>query len=82
MKLRELLQYNDIVIQCHDNPDADAISSGMALYEYLKKYNKKVRLVYSGQYKIKKRNLELMVSSLDIPIEYVVKLDNPELLME
>lgn len=81
MKLRELLQYNDIVIQCHDNPDADAISSGMALYEYLKKYNKKVRLVYSGQYKIKKRNLELMVSSLDIPIEYVVKLDNPELLV-
>ncbi|SER76630.1 DHH family phosphoesterase [Lachnobacterium bovis] len=81
MNLRELLQYNDIVIQCHDNPDADAISSGMALYEYLKKYNKNVRLVYSGQYKIKKRSLELMVSSLDIPIEYVTKLDNPELLV-
>ena len=28
MKLRELLNYNRIVIQCHDNPDADAIASG------------------------------------------------------
>ena len=35
MKLYELLEYNDIVIQCHDNPDADALSSGYALYWYL-----------------------------------------------
>ena len=28
MKLRDLLVFNNITIQCHDNPDADAIASG------------------------------------------------------
>lgn len=32
MKLKELLHYDNIVIQCHDNPDADAIASGYGLY--------------------------------------------------
>ena len=41
MRLSELLDYNDIVIQCHDNPDADALASGYALFWYFKKMNKK-----------------------------------------
>ena len=36
MRLRELLDYKNIVIQCHDNPDADAIASGFGIYLYLK----------------------------------------------
>ena len=28
MKLSELLAYDNIVIQCHDNPDADTIARG------------------------------------------------------
>ena len=38
MKLSELLKYDDIVIQCHDNPDADALSSGYALSILLRLY--------------------------------------------
>ena len=37
MQLKDLLKYNDIVIQCHDNPDADALASGYALWWYLTK---------------------------------------------
>ena len=29
MRLRDLEKYNPITIQCHDNPDADAIASQM-----------------------------------------------------
>ena len=37
MRLRDLLKYETIVIQCHDNPDADAVASGFGLYTYFKK---------------------------------------------
>ena len=42
MKLRELLEFNQIIVQCHDNPDADAIASGYALFRYLKDNGKDV----------------------------------------
>ncbi len=71
MKLSDLEQYNPITIQCHDNPDADTISSGYALYCYFKSKHKKVRLIYSGQNKINKMNLRLMKEKLKIPIKYV-----------
>ena len=48
MKLSKLLQYNQIIVQCHDNPDADAIASGFGVYTYLKMHGKNVRLVYGG----------------------------------
>lgn len=81
MKLRKLLEYNHIVVQCHDNPDADAIASGFGVYTYLKKQNKNVRLVYGGRFQIQKSNLLLMVDELEIPIEYVEELEPPELLI-
>ena len=31
MHLNELTKYNDIVIQCHDNPDADALASAVSV---------------------------------------------------
>ena len=71
MKLRELLEFNQIVVQCHDNPDADAIASGYALYKYLKANGKEVRLIYSGRSVIRKSNLVIMVRELEIPIEHV-----------
>ena len=81
MRLRELLKYDDIVVQCHDNPDADAIASGYALYRYFKEQGKRVRLVYGGRYKIGKSNLVLLISELAIPIEYVETLERPKLLV-
>lgn len=81
MKLSELLKYDDIVIQCHDNPDADAIASGYGLYTYFKNQGKQVRLIYGGRYAIQKSNLVLMVSELQIPIEHVESLPIPQLLV-
>lgn len=81
MRLKELLKYDDIVIQCHDNPDADTIASGYAVYCFLKAYGKNPRLIYSGRNTIRKSNLKLMVSELHIPITHVEKLDAPELLV-
>lgn len=81
INLNELLKYEDIVIQCHDNPDADAIASGFALHTFFSEKCKKVRFVYSGKFEIRKSNLVLMVESLEIPIEYVKELDKPSLLI-
>lgn len=81
MKLRDLLKFNDIVVQCHDNPDADAIASGFGVYLYLKNRGKKVRFVYGGRYEVQKSNLILMIEELDIPIEYTEEIAEPELLV-
>lgn len=71
MKLQELEKYNPITIQCHDNPDADAIASGFGLFCYFQDKGKDVSLVYSGRNKIRKSNLLLMVDLLNIPITYI-----------
>ena len=69
MRLKDLEGYNPITIQCHNNPDADAIGSGYGLYCYFKDLGKDVRLVYSGPNQITKSNLRLMIEKLNIPIE-------------
>ena len=69
LKLGTLLNDSSIVIQCHDTPDADAIASGFALYDYFSSLGKSVRLIYSGKNTIDKPNLLLMISALNIPIE-------------
>lgn len=81
MKLRDFLAYDNIVVQCHDNPDADAIASGFGVYTYLKENGKKVHFVYGGRYHIQKSNLVLMVSELKIPIQHVETLEIPDLLV-
>ncbi len=82
MKLSALLKYNSIVIQCHDNPDADAICSGYVLYRYFSNLGKKVRFIYSGNFKITKSNLVYLIKELKIPIEFVSNLKTkPELLL-
>ncbi len=71
MRLADLTKYQNIIIQCHDNPDADTIASGFALYTYFKEQNISVRLIYSGRFQITKSNLLIMIEKLNIPIEYV-----------
>lgn len=75
MKLRDLLAFNDIVIQCHDNPDADALASGYGLYLYFKDQGKNIRFIYRGNNRIKKSNLMIMVDELQIPVEYAPSFD-------
>ncbi|MCR4892569.1 MAG: DHH family phosphoesterase [Lachnospiraceae bacterium] len=82
MELKELLSYDDIVIQCHDNPDADALSSGYALYWYFHRLGKKARLIYRGRNRISKSNLRIMIEELDVPVTYEPDFtDVPELLI-
>ena len=75
MKLSELLSYNDILIQCHDNPDADALAAGYALYWYFTRMDKRVKLIYKGKNRIQKSNLLIMLTRLDIPISYEPNLE-------
>ncbi len=81
MRLRDLLEFDDIVIQGHDNPDADAIACGFAVYRYLKANGKEPRLVYGGRSFIRKTNLVMMIEDLNIPIEHVERIDAPQLLL-
>lgn len=81
MRLSDLKKYTQIVIQMHDNPDADAVGSGYALYKYFNLQGKDVRLIYSGNYEITKSNMVLLINELEIPVEFVQELDRPELLL-
>lgn len=82
MKLHELLKYNDIVIQCHDNPDADALASGFAMYYYLTIMGKKPQFIYRGPNRMTKSNLLIMRKMLNIPVKYRPIFDRiPELLI-
>lgn len=71
MRLQEFEKYKKIVIQCHDNPDADALASGFALCKYFKSKGIDAKLIYSGRNKIQKANLVLMMDKLHIEAEYV-----------
>ncbi len=81
MLLSSLFRYKDIVIQCHDYPDADAIASGFALYRYFINNGIACRLVYSGEQRISRSGLRKMTTLLDIPIRYVREIRRPELLI-
>lgn len=72
MRLKDLEKYDKIIIQCHDNPDADTIGSGYALYKYFESKGKAVRLIYSGRGEVTKSNLLLLIKSFNIPIEYIL----------
>ncbi len=78
--LLKFVQYKKICIQCHDNPDADALASGFALYKFYESKGIDVTFIYSGSNKITKPNLLLMIRALEIPVQYVTELPDCELL--
>ena len=82
MRLKDLLKYDKIVIQCHDNPDADALASGYALKWYFEQNKKTVKFIYRGRNEIRKSNLLIMVKELEIPVNYEpFYADEPDLLI-
>lgn len=81
MELHSLLEYNDIVIQCHDEPDADAFAAGYAVYCWLRDHGRPARFVYGGRNGSLKPNLKYMKELLQIPVEHVTSLAAPELLV-
>ena len=82
MQLKDLLLYKNVVIQCHDNPDADAIASGFALKWFFDLSGKNVKFIYRGRNAIQKSNLLIMIKDLEIPIEYAPFIsEDPDLLI-
>ena len=82
MLLEQLLPFESIAIQCHDDPDADAVASGFGLYCFFERYGKDVRLFYSGSKEIGKPNLKNLTGLLNIPLEYHPEPDfRPDLLI-
>ena len=81
LRLKDFLRYENIVIQCHDNLDADALASGFALCRYFEKNNKQARFVYGGRNTVSKSNLILMIENLGIEVEHVKSLEKPGLLI-
>ncbi len=81
MELSSLLNYSNIVIQCHDDPDADAFASGYAVYRWLADHGKQARFIYGGRNGHLKPNLQLMKEKLKIPVDYVTELETPDMLV-
>lgn len=80
-KINELLNYDDIVIQCHNIPDPDTIASAFAIYKYLQSKGKASRIIYGGFQKISKANICELIETYSIPIEYVSDLNCPDILV-
>lgn len=70
-KLSDLLQYDCVTIQTHDNPDADAIASAYAVYQYCLSHGVEAHIVYAGADEITKVNLLKMIAILLIPVAYI-----------
>ena len=71
LDLHTFLDYDRVVIQCHDNPDPDAIGAAFALYTFLSERGKDAVIVYSGFSEIRKANLTLLQDALNIPLTYI-----------
>ena len=72
----------DIVIQVHNDPDADAFGSGYAVYCYLKDKGYNPRLVYSGDRCTHKANMLLMQELLKFKVSYERTMEKvPDLLI-
>lgn len=81
MFLEKFTKFNSICIQCHDSPDADALGAGYGLYAFFKSLGKDVSLIYTGENRITKPSLLLMVEELQLPVAYVTELPAHDVLI-
>lgn len=79
--LQKLLPYKNICIQCHNNPDADAIGASFGIQCFLESKGIKSRIVYGGAPAIKKSCLKMMVKDCGIEIENVSCLPSCDLVL-
>ena len=79
--LQRYLKYSDICIQCHNNPDADAIAASFGLYRYFSGKGVKTSIIYGGPGKITKGNTLMMIDQCRIPIKYTTENPETELLL-
>ena len=69
--LDKITAFDNVIIQCHNNPDADALACALALQLYLKRNNKNSRIVYGGHEIITKKSLRDMMKVCEIEAEYI-----------
>jgi nanoRNase/pAp phosphatase (c-di-AMP/oligoRNAs hydrolase) len=79
--LEKLLNYKKVCIQCHNNPDSDAIASAFGVYRYLQKNGIEASIVYGGPQKAKKNAILTLIKECNIPISYVDTLPECDLLL-
>lgn len=79
--LQKLLSYKNICIQCHNNPDADAIGASFGVQCFLKKHGIDSCIVYGGAPAIKKSCLKMMVRECGIEIFNVSALPAHDLVL-
>lgn len=72
--LMRIRKHNQVYIQCHNVPDADAIGTAFALQKYLEANNTKATIIYGGHSAITKSNLLTMITKLGIELEHVTSL--------
>ena len=71
-RLSDLLVHDDIVIQCHNIPDADTLAAAYGLYCFFSHHEKNVQIIYAGANPISKANMKLMLSFMkDAYVEFV-----------
>ena len=58
-----------IAIQCHNNPDADALASGFGLWRFFADAGRDVKFFYRGS-AVSKPNLLGMIEELGIPVKH------------
>ncbi|MDR0874683.1 MAG: DHH family phosphoesterase [Clostridiales Family XIII bacterium] len=73
LTLNTLPEHAGVILQCHDNPDADTIASAYALYRYFTSLGEPAKMVYAGFNSIKKPNLTIFADELSMPLEFLGK---------
>ena len=81
MKLSDLTAYKNIVLQMHNIPDADTVSSAWVLQKYFERKNCKAKIIYGGKIKITKPSLLMFIEALDIDLQMVHELPIADLLI-
>ncbi|GHV11774.1 hypothetical protein AGMMS49938_03080 [Fibrobacterales bacterium] len=82
MTLQELAQNKNIVLQCHDIPDADTVGAAFALQQFFKSKEIETQIVYGGRAPITKPSLLMLIDALDIKIDFVKEIPaNTDLLI-
>jgi len=82
MNLCDLTEYKNIILQAHNIPDADAVSSAYVLQKYFERHNCKAKIIYGGPAKITKPSLLMFIEALGIEIEFIKEFSaNAELLV-
>jgi phosphoglycolate phosphatase len=78
--LKDILTYKRVVIQCHDNPDPDALASAYAIWYWCTENKQEAEIVYSGAFPVQKANLTLLINLLKMPLHYLENKSEPQAL--